>query len=167
MNKRIPLKDESFINLSNDDGKFVIDKGYTENGETQKVLTMSMGNDFIFEAYSFEDDDDNSITFSIPKYDPIYEHLNTLLGQDENLMIYDDMDKDNKEKFMVILKDEEYIHIYFENNTEDSDISNKFIITILNIVTDGTSLLDQEGSNTKLRFFNFFKNVRDELLLNK
>lgn len=167
MDKRLVLKDGNVINLSNSSGKLIIDKGYIENGEPSKALTMSMSDDFGFEAYTFLDEETDSVDFSIPQYDPLYKHLNALLGVDDDLVINDDMAVEEKQKYMRIQRQEQGISISFYNGSKDASITNKFIITIINIMRDGRSKIDREGLDTKERLLVFFRSVEKELLFDK
>ncbi len=164
MNKSIALKDGSFINLNNEDGQFVIDKDFSQYGETIKLLTMTMGDDFEFEAYPFKDDDNNNLNFSISTSDPLYDYIITILGEDESLKINDDLTEEEDQKYMEIKKRARDILFNFVNNLENVSSANKFDITIINIKEDERSKLDAE---TKEKIFKFFKAVRDEMLLGK
>ena len=102
MNKRIPLNDGSFINLNNDEGNFVIDKGFIAKGKPEKMLTMNMGSSIEFEAYAFDDDDEDRLDFAIPEYDPLYKHFCSLLGNNNELVINDESVTELGKKYMGI-----------------------------------------------------------------
>ena len=87
MEKKIRLEDENIIRINNDGRSVIIDKGYIKNGEPSKILTMSMTDDFGFEAFDFSNEETDSVDFLIPRYDPLYKHLNNLLGTNDNLLI--------------------------------------------------------------------------------
>lgn len=167
MKKKKILKDGNIIRLNNDGRSVVIDKGYIENGEPSKVLTMFMGDDFGFEAFTFSDEETDSVNFSIPQYDPLYKHLNVLLGKNSDLIIDDDMTAEEKQKYMKIQKHEQDISVDFYNGSKDASTTDKFIITIINIMRDGRSKIDMEGLDTKERLLNFFRGVKKELLFDK
>ena len=167
MEKKKILDDGNIIKLNSDGRRVIIDKGYIQNGEPLKVLTMSMTDDFGFEAFTFSDEETNSVNFSIPQYDPLYKHLNVLLGTNSDLIIDDDMTAEEKQKYMKIQKREQDILVNFYNNSKNASITDKFIITIINIMSDGRSKIDRDGLDTKERLVKFFRGVEKELLFDK
>ena len=167
MEKKKILDDGNIIKLNSDGRRVIIDKGYMQNGEPSKVLTMSMTDDFGFEAFTFSDEETDSVNFSIPKYDPLYKHLNVLLGRNNDLIIDDDMSVEEKQKYMKIQKREKDILVGFYNNSKDASITDKFIITIINIMSDGRSKIDRDGLDTKERLVKFFRGVEKDLLFDK
>jgi hypothetical protein len=167
MEKKKILDDGNIIKLNSDGRRVIIDKGYIQNGEPLKVLTMSMTDDFGFEAFTFSDEETNSVNFSIPQYDPLYKHLNTLLDANDDLVIDDDMTAEEKQKYMKIQKREQDILVNFYNNSKNASITDKFIITIINIMSDGRSKIDRDGLDTKERLVKFFRGVEKELLFDK
>ena len=167
MEKKKILDDGNIIKLNNDGRKVIIDKGYIQNGEPLKVLTMSMTDDFGFEAFTFSDEKTDGVNFSIPQYDPLYKHLNVLLGTHSDLIIDDDMTAEEKQKYMKIQKHEQDISVDFYNGSKDASITDKFIITIINIMRDGRSKIDRDGLDTKERLVKFFRGVEKELLFEK
>ena len=167
MEKKKILDDGNIIKLNNDGRRVIIDKGYIQNGEPLKVLTMSMTDDFGFEAYTFLNEETDCVNFSIPQYDPLYKHLNVLLGTNSDLIIDDDMTAEEKQKYMKIQKHEQDISVVFYNGSKDASITDKFIITIINIMSDGRSKIDRDGLDTKERLVKFFRGVEKELLFDK
>ena len=167
MEKKKILDDGSIIKLNNDGRRVIIDKGYIQNGEPSKILTMSMTDDFGFEAFTFSDEETDSVNFSIPQYDPLYKHLNTLLGVNDDLVIDDDMTAEEKQKYMKIQRQKQEILIDFYNYFKDDSSTNRFIITIINIMRDGRSKIDRDGLDTKERLLKFFGDVQKELLFDK
>lgn len=145
----------------------IIDKGYIQNGEPLKVLTMSMTDDFGFEEYTFSKEETDGVNFSIPQYNLLYKHLNILLGTNSDLIIDDDMTAEEKQKYMKIQKHEQDISVDFYNGSKDASITDKFIITIINIMSDGKSKIDRDGLDTKERLVKFFRGVEKELLFDK
>ena len=164
MKKKKILDDGNIIKLNNDGRRVIIDKGYIQNGEPLKVLTMSMTDDFGFEAFIFSDEETDIVNFSIPQYDPLYNHLNTLLGANDDLIIDDDMTAEEKQKYMKIQKEKQDILVSFHNNLEETSKTNKFIITIINIMRDGRSKIDRDSLDTKEKLVKFFRDVEKELL---
>ena len=167
MKKKKILDDGNIIKLNNDGRRVIIDKGYIQNGEPLKVLTMSMTDDFGFEAYTFLNEETDGVNFSIPQYDPLYKHLNVLLGTHSDLIIDDDMTAEEKQKYMKIQKHEQDISVDFYNGSKDASITDKFIITIINIMSDGRSKIDRDGLDTKERLVKFFRGVKKDLLFDK
>ena len=167
MEKKKILDDGNIIKLNNDGRRVIIDKGYIQNGEPSKILTMSMTDDFGFEAFTFSDEETDSVNFSIPQYDPLYKHLNTLLDANDDLVIDDDMTAEEKQKYMKIQRQKQEILVNFYNGSKDDSLTNKFIITIINIVSDGRSKIDRDGLDTKERLVKFFRCVEKELLFDK
>ncbi|MBR2744425.1 MAG: hypothetical protein IKE01_03910 [Clostridia bacterium] len=167
MDKKIALEDGNIIKMNNDEGSIIIDKGYLKNGEPSKILTMSMKDDFGFEVYTFSNEQTNCVDFSIPQYDPLYKHLNAILGVSDSLIIDDDMTLEEKQKYMIIQRQKQDILVSFYNDLKEDSLTGKFIITVINIMRDGRSKIDQEGLDTKERLVKFFRAVENELLLNK
>ena len=167
MEKKKILDDGNIIKLNNDGRGVIIDKGYIQNGEPSKILTMSMTDDFGFEAFTFSDEKTDCVNFSIPQYDPLYKHLNVLLGTHSDLIIDDDMTAEEKQKYMKIQKHEQDISVDFYNDSKDASITDKFIITIINIMRDGKSKIDRDGLDTKERLVKFFRGVEKDLLFDK
>ena len=167
MEKMKILDDGNIIKANNDERRVVIDKGYMQNGELSKVLTISMADDFGFEAFNFSDEETDSVHFSIPQYDPLYKHLNTLLGVNNDLIIDDDMTAEEQQKYMKIQRQKQDILVSFYNDSRNASITDKFIITIINIMRDGRSKIDQEGLDTKERLVKFFRGIEKELLFDK
>ena len=167
MEKKRILEDGNIIKLNNDERRVVIDKGYIQNGEPIKVLTMSMADDFGFEAYTFSNEKTDEVNFSIPQYDPLYKHLNALLGTHSDLIIDDDMTAEEKQKYMKIQKHGQDISVDFYNGSEDDSIADRFIITIINIMRDGRSKIDRDGLETKERLVKFFRGAEKDLLFDK
>ena len=167
MEKKKILDDGNIIKLNNDGRRVIINKGYIQNGELLKVLTMSMTDDFGFEAYTFLNEETDGVNFSIPQYDPLYKHLNVLLGTHSDLIIDDDMTAEEKQKYMKIQKHEQDISVDFYNGSKDASITDKFIITIINIMRDGRSKIDRDGLDTKERLVKFFRGVEKDLLFDK
>ena len=164
MDKKITLEDGNIIKLNSDGRSVIIDKGYLQNGEPSKIITMFMGDDFGFEAFTFSDDKKDNVEFQVPVYDPLYKHLNFLLGENDSLIIDDDMTEQNNKKYMKVQKEDQNILIGFYNNLKEFSITNKFIITIINIMRDGRSKIDREGLDTKERLVRFFSNVEKDFL---
>ena len=167
MEKNIVLEDGNIVKFNNEERRILIDKGYLQNGELSKVLTMFMGDDIGFEAFPFSDEDIDSIDFQIPLYDPLYKHFKSLLGTDDSLIIDDDMTVEEKRKYIKIHRDKQGILINFYNDLEDDLITNKFNITIINIMRDGRSKIDRDGLDTKERLVKFFKDIEKEILFFK
>ena len=167
MEKKKILEDGNIIKLNNDERRVIIDKGYIQNGEPLKVLTMSMTDDFRFEAFTFSDEETDSVNFSIPQYDPLYKHLNTLLNANDDLVIDDDMTAEEKQKYMKIQRQKQEILVNFYNGSKDASITDKFVITIINIMRDGRSKIDRDGLDTKERLVKFFRGVKKDLLFDK
>ncbi|MBR6034165.1 MAG: hypothetical protein IKP28_05495 [Clostridia bacterium] len=167
MEKKKILDDGNIIKLNNDGRRVIIDKGYMQDGEPSKILTMSMTDDFGFEAFTFSDEETDSVNFSIPQYDPLYKHLNTLLDANGDLVIEDDMTAEKKQKYMKIQRQKQDILVSFYNGSKDASITNKFIITIINIMSDGRSKIDRDGLDTKEKLVKFFRGVEKELLFDK
>lgn len=113
MDRKKRLEDGNIIKLNNDGRSIMIDKGYIENGEPSKVLTMSMNDDFGFEAFTFSHEETDSVDFQIPVYDPLYKHLKSFLGTSDSLIIDDDMTVEEKQKYMKIQKREKDILVGF------------------------------------------------------
>ena len=70
-------------------------------------------------------------------------------------------------KYMKIQKHEQDISVDFYNGSKDASITDKFIITIINIMRDGRSKIDREGLDTKERLVKFFRGIEKELLFDK
>ena len=168
MEKRIHLENSDVIifNINhslNYCDMVTINKGYFKDGDLDKTICFSMWDDFAFEAWCDEDEGFRNLNFCFEKTDPLYSHLEKLLGQDNELVIDDDDTRQDMKKIMRIYKTENDITISFENKLEILDITGKFHIFIKNIVTDYRSKIDCKGENTKIRLINFFRSIQNEI----
>jgi len=77
------------------------------------------------------------------------------------------MTLEEKQKYMIIQRQKQDILVSFNNDLKEDSLTGKFIITVINIMRDGRSKIDQEGLDTKERLVKFFRAVENELLLNK
>ena len=89
------------------------------------------------------------------------------MGNDNDLIIDDDMTTEEKQKYMKIQRQGQNILVNFYNSLNNASITDKFIITIINIMRDGRSKIDREDLDTKERLAKFFRCVEKELLYYK
>lgn len=170
MEKRIDLEDGNKIIISSNShycGSIItINKGYFENGELLKTIRLSIWDDFGFEGWiNQESEEIKEIDFTFKQKDPLYKHLDELLGQDKKIIIDDDATREENKKIMIIYKENEDIIIRFENQLENQNMTDKFNIFIKNVLTDYRSKIDYNGYDTKKRLIKFFNNVQQELLI--
>lgn len=167
MEKRIKLENDDIIIVNIDSSliycdKVTISKGYFKNGNLEKTISFCIWDDFSFEAWCCEDESLKHLAFDFEESDPLYSHLERLLGRDDELIIDDDDTHEELKKIMRIYKVGNRINISFENNLEKLDIIGKFHIFIKNIMNDYRSKIDCNGENTKIRLINFFRRIQNE-----
>jgi len=168
MEKRIKLENNDIIifniQLFNHCDMITINKGYFENGELKKTIGFNIWDDFAFEAWSIDDQELRELHFHFDKSDPLYIHLEKLLGQDYELIIDDDDTYEDMKKIMKICKEENSIIVSFENRLEKLDVISKFHVFIKNIMTDYRSKIDCNGLDTKDRLIKFFRGIQSDFL---
>ena len=167
MEKRIDLENGDIVRLDREGLQFSINKGYVENGEPTKLLTMRISHDFYFEGYPFLGHEEDIMHFNIPTEDPLYKHFNNLLGTDTELVIEDDDTVEEKAKYLKIERGDADINVSFYNYLENESINSKFIIFVKNIQYDLRSKIDNKGLDTKDRLVSFFRDVEREELIKK
>lgn len=167
MERRITLKDWNMIKIEEYHGQVIINKAYMKEGVPSSIVTLSMNSDFNFDVCTFSDDETDSVSFSVPAYDPLYKHLSSALGEKDELFIDDDLKNEEMRKYMRIKREEQGISINFHNDIKGEFPSSKFAITVINVMSDGRSKIDQAGLDTKDRLAKFFRRAAQELLVEK
>lgn len=143
--------------------KFIYEKGKLEcavlNDKEEIIKTLDFGiegcYDFTFYAMNFEEET-KTLVFEIDENNPLYSPLLNLI-EDRQLLIDDDMTNELNSKYILIEKDDDKIYIKF-NRADNSFI---FDITIINIVFDLRSKVDQQNLNTKSRLLKFFNEINE------
>lgn len=166
MEKKFYLQDGNIIYLQILDaycGKSIhITKAYFESGELVKDFSLSMWDDYGFNAWiNKQDDDINEVIFDIPVDDPLFFCFYRFLDNEEAITIYCDETSDSK-FFTVRKKEDEGIELIFTSEMIRSQID-KFSILVKNICFDLRSRIDCEGKDTKKRLHNFFKEAIEVL----
>ncbi len=137
-----------------------ISLGYFNDNDLEKILELSMSDDFNFFGTSFIEDEDQ-LEFSIDANNPMFFAFNRLINEKETLIINDDDTFDEKKKYLEIKREENNIKIIFHNNISNS--YDKFNIFIKNIFNDGRSKM---SSDVKSKLCKFFFEL-EEILQNK
>lgn len=137
-----------------------ISLGYFNDNDLEKILELSMSDDFNFFGTSFIDDEDQ-LEFSIDANNPMFFAFNRLINGKETLIIDDDDTFDEKKKYLEIKREENNIKIIFHNNISNS--YDKFNIFIKNIFNDGRSKMP---SDVKSKLCKLFFEL-EEILQNK
>ena len=121
-------KNGSIVNIN-------ISLGYFNDNDLEKILELSMSDDFNFFGTSFIEDEDQ-LEFSIDANNPMFFAFNRLINEKETLIIDDDDTFDEKKKYLEIKREENNIKIIFHNNISNSyDKFNIFIKNIFSICT--------------------------------
>lgn len=173
MERRIKLEDGNVVVFRNGEGAFVINKGYFENGEISKIITMSITDDIGFEGFICEGknnrviQEEDKVDFYIPQFDPLYKYLKEMLNDKNSLIIEDDYTAENNKKYIEFDLLKNGINISFKNKLQENSDLDKFNIGIINIIYDGRSKIDQKGLDTKDRLLKFFRSIEKEMLLKK
>ena len=105
-------KNGSIVNIN-------ISLGYFNDNDLEKILELSMSDDFNFFGTSFIEDDDQ-LEFSIDANNPMFFAFNRLINEKETLIIDDDDTFDEKKKYLEIKREENNIKIIFHNNISNS-----------------------------------------------
>ena len=137
-----------------------ISLGYFNDNDLEKILELSMSDDFNFFGTSFIEDEDQ-LEFSIDANNPMFFAFNRLINEKETLIINDDDTFDEKKKYLEINREENNIKIIFHNNISNS--YDKFNIFIKNIFNDGRSKM---SSDVKSKLCKLFFEL-EEILQNK
>ena len=137
-----------------------ISLGYFNDNDLEKILELSMSDDFNFFGTSFIEDEDQ-LEFSIDANNPMFFAFNRLINEKETLIIDDDDTFDEKKKYLEIKREENNIKIIFHNNISNS--YDKFNIFIKNIFNDGRSKM---SSDVKSKLCKLFLEL-EEILQNK
>ena len=96
-----------------------ISLGCFNDNDSEKILELSMSDDFNFFGTSFIDDEDK-LEFSIDANNPMFFAFNRLINENETLIIDDDDTFDEKKKYLEIKREENNIKIIFHNNISNS-----------------------------------------------
>ena len=136
-----------------------IKRYYIKNKVLQKVITLSMWDDFEFDAYTKENID--YLNFEFQSSDLLYSHLDTLLGTDKSIVI-DDNTLEKLKKFMIIERVENNIIIHFIGNKDSELIKQRFSVFIKNIGQDARSKL--QDLKLKIRLIDFFRDCENYLV---
>lgn len=137
-----------------------ISLGYFNDNDLEKILELSMSDDFNFFGKYFIEDEDQ-LEFSIDANNPMFFAFNRLINGKETLIIDDDDTFDEKKKYLEIKRDENNIKIIFHNNISNS--YDKFNIFIKNILNDGRSKM---SSDVKAKLCKLFYEL-EEILSNE
>lgn len=137
-----------------------IKRYYIKNKVLQKVITLSMWDDFEFDAYTKENID--YLNFEFQSIDLLYSHLDRLLGTDKSIVIDDDNTLEKLKKFMIIEKVENSIIIHFIGNKDCKLIKQRFSVFIKNIGPDARSKL--QDLKLKIRLIDFFRDCANYLI---
>lgn len=127
-----------------------ISLGYFNDNDLEKILELSMSDDFNFFGTSFIDDEDQ-LEFSIDVNNPMFFAFNRLINEKETLIIDDDDTFDEKKKYLEIKREENNIKIIFHNNISNS--YDKFNIFIKNIFNDGRSKMSNDVKSKLCKLF--------------
>lgn len=163
MRKEIPLS-SGIIIIDIDDSDFVtfmtIKKVYKSKNNIEKIITFSIWDDILFDAYSKVDLDNIDFEFNVE--DPLYLCLNKLLNGKDEIKIYDDHTINNFDKYLCINKKSDSIVISFKCNKHYEFLKDKFSIFIKNIGPDARSKIHDD--EFKFRIVDFFINSKTSLL---
>lgn len=157
MQKIIELDSENKIRIIYEGDIFLIQKGSIDANGNVKTIEFTKQSDYNFNGFTFLDD--NKIEFEFEKNDPLYNHLNKLLREDNQLIIDDDLTREENKKIMTIYKQEDKIVISIENNLDKASFLDKFNICIINVAYDQRSKIDQQNLDTKERLNEFFNDI--------
>jgi len=145
------------------DYAFLYEKGrlecavLNENKDIIKTMDFAIEGcfDFIFHAMNFSEET-NLLTFEIDRENPIYIPLVKLINNDK-LLIDDDLTRESNKKYLLIEKYEDKVYVKFNKSKDDESFI--FDISVINIVFDLRSKVDQQNLDTKSRLLNFFNDL--------
>ena len=171
--KTIKMKNGNIIIYKESPGSLIksriIQVSYFKQENLIKTIILAMGDDYGFEGH-LEDTTveeirkTSEIEFDFTPEDILYKHLESLLGQDNILIIQDDETYGENKKTIQIDKRDKTITISFKNKLQHNKLDDKFRVFIKNILYDNRSKTDSFQIDTKYRLAQFFTNVRNEFL---
>jgi len=127
----------------------------------EKLITMTMDNNFMFEASILNKniEDTTGISFLYQKDDFLYPYLLKLLNQDDDLIITDEGTNNNNTKTLSIMKYDNYIRLVFTNLTgQINNIYDRFYIFVEN---------SNKNKELNLRLNEFFNDIKTEIMNNE
>lgn len=143
---------------------YQLNKAYFKNGELEKTFTLSMWDDYGFNAFIVDDEEDkksNFVSFDIPFDDPLYFCFHRFLNEKDKIVVdTDDIEEENLKTMTIQRKKNLDIEIIFENRLKNDDFSiEKFHVFIKNVMHDIRSKIDCNRYDTKYRLHAFFQDV--------
>ena len=168
MRKEIELESGNIIIFDISDAycgnMYQLTKAYFKNGKLEKYFTLSMWDDYGFNAYTVDDEEhkkSNFVSFDIPLDDPVYFCFHGFLNEKEKIIIdTDDLVEENLKTMTIRRKENLDIEIIFENRLKNEDFSiEKFHVFIKNVIHDIRSKIDCNKYDTKGRLSRFFQDV--------
>lgn len=165
--KMIDLENGNKYSITQDGFLNMITKYCTLDGVLEKIITFKAEYDFLMEAWTFDEVESlDQVEFLFDDKDLLYRPLLNLLGIDDNLIIDDDLTREDNKKIVVISKENNRVKITFENKLKEDLLIQKFDICVINILEskDGRSKIDQKGYDTKYRLKKFFEEIYNGVL---
>ena len=168
MRKKIELESGNIIIFDISDAycgnMYQLTKAYLKNGQLEKTFTLSMWDDYGFNALVVDDEEHkkrNFVSFDIPFEDPIYFCFHRFLNEKEEIVIdTDDLEEENFKTMTIRRKENFDIEIIFDNRLNFDDFSiEKFHVFIKNVMHDIRSKIDCNKYDTKGRLARFFQDV--------
>lgn len=150
---------------------YTIKEDFIDNNKVVKNYSLNRWDDYGFNGWINTNNDItklekiNKLSFDFDVNHPLYNHLLHLLRGDKQLLIDDDRTCGLNKKYMLIEAQENKIILNFACNIEDledMDILDKFNIFIKNIGPDCRSKIDCFYKDTKIRLYDFYKEVFQE-----
>lgn len=172
MEKEIKLLDKNTVSIDVSNDYLVagtrITKRYFKSGEYVKDFCLSMWDDYGFDAWVDDVEtlkNASTISFDIPRYDPLHFCFLEFLGNNNEIVIdSDDVEELNKKTLTIRKKENDVIELIFENLLENISACDKFNIFVKNVGFDLRSKIDSFHLDTKERLYQFFENARICLL---
>lgn len=169
MHKRIELNKDRILILDiekqNHLNMITISEYFGHNSNLLKNYSLSVWDDFSFNAYIPNEDSTNEVSFQFNKDHPLYQSFINLLNGESNLIIDDDFTREINKKYINIYIKDEIIYLkYISNQYENPIAIEKFNVYIKNIFPDGRSKIDQQYKDTKKRLMDFFNKAVNALL---
>lgn len=148
-------------NSANGKDDILIEKECIISPKLKKELTISMNDNFKFNAYINSYADTKKIEFDFNKNDIMYNALDNLLGKNSFLLIDDDDTHISLSRYIEFYRKDDIISIAFYNQKSKTNYRDDFEVIVRGI----SDSLKSKGYNNKekLKLYKFILEARDEI----
>lgn len=172
MQKKIEIDEERAVFYAIMKGHpyaFQIRDEINNNGYADKSYYIIRDKNYEIGGYTVKNDV-TDLEFEIDNTHPWYYAYLDLLADDNEIIIDDDMTKENNRKYLKIFKNEDKIFLKFVNNYSNNKNKfshDRFNIFVKNVYQDENSKLDQRKTDIKYRLHKFFVEINNLMMDNE